>query len=350
MRSRKWLLATLLAAGPALADPLLPAPRSLVTTAPDFRLHQAVRMEPLRHNADDGLISEPGLHWDNAPSQPLLNGRIPSPLLQLSDEVRHVVLADLREHRLYLLENRDGLRVLRHMYATIGKNGTRKQVQDDGRTPIGVYTVTSYIDDAKLPELYGTGAFPVDYPNAWDRRARRTGYGIWVHGVPRDKYSRPPRSSEGCVAVGNQDLNSLKPFVEAGETRVIFTDTLEWLSPEEQQQRREAFRQRLGAWRDSWNSLDTERYLGFYAEDFATADMNRDQFAAHKRRVNAHKSYVQVEISALSIFDYPDAEDLRLVEFEQDYRSDTYQEVSRKQQFWRRDADGQWRIVQELES
>jgi hypothetical protein len=76
--------------------------------------------------------------------------------------------------------------------------------------------------------------------------------------------------------------------------------------------------------------------------------MDRAQFAEHKQRINEQKTFIQVDISGLNVFDYPDSEDMRLVEFMQDYRSDTYSSVDAKQQFWRRDTNGQWRIVQEI--
>lgn len=327
----------------------LPPAESLIRTAPDFRLQQALRLDDAGHRATNFRSTAPGLSWAPTTAMQQFENRQPNAVLKVNDDIRHLVIADLTEKRVYLMENQDGeLRVLRHMYATIGKNGTRKQIQDDGRTPVGVYTFTSYLDDDNLPELYGTGAFPLDYPNSWDRKAARTGYGIWVHGIPRDQYSRAPLSSEGCVAVGNEDLISLKPFIEPGQTRVIFSDQLNWLDENERDSQRESVEQVLEAWRLAWNALDTEAYLEFYAADFSTPEMQREQFASNKYRVNAHKQYVHVEIDQLNIFNYPGESELRLVEFRQDYSSDTFVGRDWKQQFWRLDDDGRWRIVQEI--
>jgi murein L,D-transpeptidase YafK len=59
----------------------------------------------------------------------------------------------------------------------------------------------------KLTDFYGSGAFPINYPNEWDRIRGRNGYGIWLHGTPRDTYSRPPRASDGCIVLSNEDLD-----------------------------------------------------------------------------------------------------------------------------------------------
>lgn len=163
---------------------------------------------------------------------PVPAGWVPDAVLQLSDVHRYAAVVDLVRARLYLLENRGGtLSLSQHYYAAIGRNGARKQTTRDQRTPIGVYRITGFIRDEQLPELYGAGAFPVDYPNAWDRHLNRTGTGIWVHGVPRDTYSRAPRSSEGCITLANADLLALRPFLVPGETPVVFSDTLSWQPP-----------------------------------------------------------------------------------------------------------------------
>src|SRR3546814_8483534 len=52
----------------------------------------------------------------------------------------------------------------------------------------------------KLPDFYGDGAYPLNYPNEWDKHEGRKGYGIWLHGTPSTTYSRPPRASDGRSA------------------------------------------------------------------------------------------------------------------------------------------------------
>ena len=91
-------------------------------------------------------------------------------------------------------------------YISLGKNGIEKTREGDQKTPLGVYHVTANLPRKKLTDFYGAGAFPINYPNEWDRRQGRNGYGIWLHGMPSDIYSRPPRASDGCIVLTNQDL------------------------------------------------------------------------------------------------------------------------------------------------
>lgn len=345
--SLKWSGAALIGVLTMLFQPnaqaQYPDPALLVQNPADFRLTQLLAEQggELASNwQPGGLISRPA----NERTQ----GLLPDAVLQLADDIQYVVLADLSAHRVYLLENGEQPRIVREMYGTIGKNGIGKQREDDGRTPLGVYLITRELQDQALPELYGSGAFPVDYPNAWDRQLKRTGYGIWLHGVPRSHYSRAPRSSEGCVAVANQDLDSLKPFIQPGNTRAIFARQLNWHVADELQAQREAFQKRLEAWLAAWNRIDTPAYLDFYAADFAADGMTRDDFAEHKTRVNAAKTRIDVSLEQLSIYNYPDGENLRMVEYTQHYRSNNYSASDRKQQFWQQADDGQWYILREI--
>ena len=295
----------------------------------------------------DGLVEEARLrlqtHQAAVPA-----GAVPDVILHLSRAHRHAVVVDLPRARLYLVENRDGeLRVARDYYASIGKGGWGKKSTGDNRTPVGIYHITGFIKDQALPELYGAGAFPVSYPNVWDRRLKYTGSGIWLHGVPRDTYARAPRSSEGCVTLANADLMDLAPFLVQGKTPVVLADSLAWRPKEQSWDQRAEFMEQVEGWRARWSAKDTEGYLAYYADDFETEGMQKPAFAAHKRRVNAGKRYIDVQLEDVDLFRYPGGDGLMLARFTQRYRSDNFNMIADKEQFWRRLPDGRWQIVKE---
>lgn len=332
----------------------------LTRQEPGFRLGQLIYGELLAALSND----TPGAASDTVELQTLAEearvrlasekavppkGSVPDSVLQLAPLYRQLILVDLPRARLYVLDNKDGqLTLVRHQYIGIGKNGYGKQKKGDQRTPVGVYHVTGWKGDAELPELYGSGAFPLSYPNPWDVFKKRDGTGIWLHGVPRSMYNRPPRSSEGCVTMANDDLLALKPYIALGLTPVVLSDTVQWLPPDMVRADREAWSTRVETWRKDWASKDTDAYLAHYGSEFSTEGMGLAAFSAHKRRVNAGKKFINVELRDLSLYRYPAAgEPLVLAEFTLDYKSDNYATVSRKQQFWRQEKDGSWKIFRE---
>lgn len=272
----------------------------------------------------------------------------PDLILQLSRRHKNAVVVDLPRARLYLLENQDGkLKVIKNYYAAIGKGGWGKRSSGDNRTPVGIYRIAGFKPDSQLPELYGAGAFPTNYPNLWDQRLHLTGSGIWLHGVPRETYARVPRSSEGCVTLANADLLDLKPYFVAGETPVIFTDSLAWKPREDLYPLRAEFLEQVEGWRARWSARDTDGYLAYYADDFETDGMKKPAFSTYKKRVNAGKKRIEVRLDGVDLFRYPGDDGLWLARFIQDYRSDNYTKTSDKDQFWRHTPDGRWRIVKE---
>ena len=333
----------------------------LVRRTPNFRLArlyygelEAARSgkapkDPLASNDPDiqGLAEEARVRlqqWHERIPQ----GTLPDVFLRLAKVHRHAVVVDLPRARLYLLEVSDGsMKVVKNFYAASGKGGWGKRKGGDNRTPLGIYHVTGFLPDTKLPELYGAGAFPVSYPNVWDQRLGYTGSGIWLHGVPRETYARVPRSSEGCVTLANDDLLDLKPYLALGETPVVFTDSLAWRPPGSSGDLTAEFGTQVEKWRARWSALDTDGYLAFYADDFETDGMNKKAFSEHKRRVNAGKKKIEVKLDNVDLFRYPGNDGLMLAHFIQHYRSNNFQLDSEKDQFWRREKDGRWKIVKE---
>ncbi len=295
----------------------------------------------------NALRDEALARWNYFKS-PIDKTLIPSSVIQLANAQAHVIVVDQSRHRLFLFENRDGVPVyVDDFYVTIGKEGAGKSVEGDQKTPLGVYFVTRFIDSDELPDLYGDGAFPINYPNIWDRRSGRTGTGIWLHGTPSETFSRPPDDSDGCVIISNDDLNTLAPYIGEGQTTpVILAQEIEWVTKTEWQQRRNNFYGHLEQWRKDWESRDAGLYLRHYSKDYEGLGKNYESWVAHKRRVNPSKSFIKVNLINTSIFLYPNGTDPILVmTFVQNYSSDNFHRVYRKRQYWRMEEDGNWRII-----
>jgi murein L,D-transpeptidase YafK len=281
-------------------------------------------------------------------------GLVPRYLVQLQPKQRHAFIIDTARSTLYVFENRDGEpRYVADYYITIGKNGIDKIREGDKKTPVGVYHVTGSLPRARLStlygkqsELYGNGAFPINYPNEWDRRQGRNGYGIWLHGVPFDTYSRPPRASDGCVALTNQDLEAIAKNVQVGLTPVIIADGVEWIAPQAATALREDLARSVEAWRRDWESLDTGTYLSHYANNFFSEKQNLADWSQHKRKVNAGKSWIKVKIDRVSMFLYPGTDQLAVVMFQQAYASNNHSNQTRKRQYWTKEG-GRWKIIYE---
>jgi murein L,D-transpeptidase YafK len=273
--------------------------------------------------------------------------RLPRYVLQLHAEQKHVIVVDSRRARLYVFANAQGKpQLVADYYVTIGKNGIEKTRQGDQKTPLGVYHVTANLPRRKLTDFYGAGAFPINYPNEWDKRQGRNGYGIWLHGVPRDVYSRPPRASDGCIVLSNPDLESVGRHVQVGLTPVIIADEIEWASAEAIAAERTALGGAFEQWRADWQSRDTERYLEHYSARFAAPGQNLAAWAEHKRKVNAAKQWIKVGVSRVAMFRYPRETDFVVVTFDQDYRSSGLSNTMRKRQYWVKEG-ARWKIIYE---
>jgi murein L,D-transpeptidase YafK len=274
--------------------------------------------------------------------------RLPRYVLQLHPEQRHALVVDSRHSRLYVFGNDKGLpRLVADYYVTLGKNGMEKTREGDQKTPVGVYHVTANLPRKKLTDFYGAGAFPINYPNEWDRRQGRGGYGIWLHGVPSDVYARPPRASDGCIVLSNPDLESVGRHLQVGLTPVIIADELEWSDSGTIEKERASLAGALEQWRADWQSRDTERYLAHYSSRFASKEgQNFDGWAAHKRKVNGAKRWIKVDVGRVAMFRYPRERDFVVVTFDQDYRSDGLSNVMKKRQYWVKEG-ATWKIIYE---
>lgn len=272
---------------------------------------------------------------------------IPRGLITENSKNPYLIWVSLKAGRLHILEKTENNEYLEieNISISIGKKGFGKELEGDKKTPVGVYKVTSFLADEGLDDFYGLGAYPINYPNAWDKLSSRTGHGIWLHGLPKGVDRRPLLDSDGCVVIDNSKLEKYSQYIDAGNSTMVLADEeLEWLSDASQHESADVM-QAIKRWENQWESKDTDQYLSNYHNEFTDFKRNLSQWKAYKTRVNNAKSFINVDLSDLSVFAYPGEKDLVLSRFYQNYKSSNYNWKGWKQLLWRRNPEGVWQII-----
>ncbi len=301
-----------------------------------LRLEVKFRLDGLRQHV---------VNFNNSPP------RLPRQILKLGKSVKYAVLVEKSSHRLYVYKRQEKQppKLVQNYYVSTGKKAGNKYTSGDLRTPEGVYFITSWIPKDKLPDEYGVGAFPLNYPNELDRRDGKTGYGIWLHGTKRNYYSRPPLDSEGCMVLTNIDFNSLKKELHPGETPVVIVEKVDWLTPKVWLQERDDLLTALERWRHDWESMNVDRYLSHYSHNFWSQGYDLKSWSKRKRRIARNKSYQKIDLSDISLLAYPETstgKDIVVARFQQDYQSSNYQSDVSKRLYLQGDNNN-WKIMYE---
>lgn len=296
------------------------------------------KLADLRREAAVRMQAEPG-----RPSAALL----PRALLQMRKDQKHALIVDAKHSRLYLYENRnDQIRLLSDFYVSQGKLGINKLKEGDMRTPVGVYYIIGHLPGVKLPDMYGKGALPLDYPNDWDKAQGRSGSGIWVHGTPPETFSRPPLSTDGCVVVSNDDLNTLTRTVEIGKTPILIGDQVEFVSKEQMERDLRVASALVEAWRRDVENRDDASLRALYSPRFKSAADEDVNAWLDKNRFLPGAKKISVTVSEPSYFRQPSQEEVIVSNFTQQIVVGKFRHAVRKKQYWAKEGKS-WKIVAE---
>src|ERR1035437_3756722 len=336
---------------------------ALVEAYPNFRLGQLIRGDLLLMHTQSVTTFGPVLPGSEEKIKNLREEAIvrmkslidrpdpelvPRSILQLGQGQKYALVVDAKRSRLYVYANQAGqLKFVADYYVSQGKLGTNKLRAGDQKTPIGVYYITSRLSGPRLPDFYGAGALPINYPNDWDRLNGRSGSGIWLHGTPSDSYSRPPLSSDGCVVLTNPDLYKLYASVEIGKTPVVISDQVEFVSKKKRDTDRNTALKLVETWRRDVESRNPARLISNYSAQFKSENGEKlaTWFAKHRPFTTVARD-VSFKLRDISLFLYPGRDDLLVGTFTEDAQNGKKKNPAHRRQYWAKEGT-QWKIISE---
>ncbi|BBH51948.1 L,D-transpeptidase family protein [Fluviispira sanaruensis] len=258
--------------------------------------------------------------------------QIPKALISLGNEPSaYALIVEKLQHRLtvYKSNSSGDYELIKTYRAITGKKQGDKKYTGDKRTPEGIYFITGRIDGNKLPPKYGPGAFVLDYPNIFDQRSSKTGYGIWIHGVEDDARTDKPFDTDGCIALKNQDWLELEKYIFPLETPVIITKEMNLaISKQDLDDEKEKIMEFVADWRTSWKNSDINSYDHFYSDSFNAQGKNKKKWLDMKKSLSSIRNgNINIEISEPKILAF---ENQVLVSFYQKYQAQGKEDFGRK--------------------
>ena len=273
--------------------------------------------------------------------------RMPAYLLEIPEAVKSILIAETETATMHrFASDDDGVVEIDQRYMSIGLNGPGKEKAWDKRTPLGIYFITESLDISKLHAKYGAAAFPLDYPNAWDRFNQRTGYGIWLHGVDPDNPHRPARDTDGCLALPNEEIVKLAGELKPLLTPVIVAREIDWVAPSNIEELRQEFRGMLDIWRESLEQGDLVKFLSLYSDNSRHSGMEHQEWLTSMRENFHNQGFESVRLEDVMLVAHPEEPDLYLSRFTQVLASvEGLPKITTKRLYWHRSNVKQWKIL-----
>ncbi len=189
----------------------------------------------------------------------------PSSIIKLPEN-ENAILVEKKNQTLFLYSSKSGELVIQQkMPCSTGEISGVKQKAGDKKTPEGIYFLKDEYEDQYLAPIYGTKAFPLDYPNLMDKRTGKDGSAIWIHGTNK---VLKPMDSNGCVALENSSILKLAEFIALDSTPVILVEELNKMDKETLLKREQEINLVLDQWLKAVEGGSYHDYLSFYSDEY----------------------------------------------------------------------------------
>ncbi len=304
------------------------------------------------HNAQASLAADEANKTNDPVAITPPSEMVPDNLIWLDNgakDPRYIFIADKENRTLTVWEHDSRDFKLYGAYPMdIGKNVGDKVAPGDAKTPEGTYFVQERLEGASLNfSDYGTLAFTLDYPNYFDKLARKSGSGIWLHAIPESKSLL--RGSRGCVVVRNEIIQKLAPLITPKKTPVIIVNKVNYVTKEQLEASRNLFADWINDWKVAWQSKNIDAYIGHYADSFKTElkalKMNKSKWREYKNFLNKKYAHIAVEVNEPVILARKDE---AIIRFRQNYESDGLKDVGEKTLFLKKGANNKYEILTEI--
>lgn len=280
---------------------------------------------------------------------------LPSNILMMDDKfAHHVILVEKATHKLYLYENKGSFpKLIKTFNTATGKFKGNKSNEGDHKTPEGIYTIYDFLSKdelhrrhGKYAEIYGPGAFPMDYPNFIDNRENKKGGGIWLHSTDDDSRISKGLDSRGCVVVKGQDLKDISQFIEINHTPIIVVQDIFFLSESTWNRNRKDLSDVVSKWAKAWQDKDFNTYINSYdsREFYDRSRGSYSSYKAYKHAVFSRPDKPEIKLDFISIMA---TDHYAVVHLQQDYRSAVINDVGKKTLYLKKDNNYDWKIVGE---
>jgi len=278
------------------------------------------------------------------------------------EEMTEILIANKADSLLYFYELTAGGEwvITREFNIATGENPGKKEREGDKRTPEGTYFIVGRKEKRELSNIYGPLVYILNYPNRLDRKAGRTGDGIWIHGTSPDSI---PISTRGCIELNNTDIVILSDFLKKGiGTPVVIMNHLNVINPIEKLNLESLRSERtviietyhatqlkfasfLNNWRQAWALQDMSLFKMFYDTTVFTGQ-SRDWEAWRVGKESTFRRYKTINVAVDNVWVSEFCRDSASVRFVQYYTTDlTHMKHYKMLDF--KVTDNRWRIKME---
>lgn len=272
-----------------------------------------------------------------------------------------ILVANKATHALYLLQQQNAVwRTVKEYDVAIGEEQGRKLTAGDRKTPEGIYHIVGRKESSELERKYGPLAYVLNYPNEEDRKERRTGQGIWIHGTDPDSL---PLSTLGCLKLKNSAIVDLSQYINKGiGTPVVIVFNKDLIDPttvpdyalcdhrrtvylQEQHQVEEHFVQLLQEWKTAWETKNIITYANYYdTTNFSGQGLAWNGWRERKLRTFTLYDTIAITIDRVLITDF--TEKSAIVKFLQLYETEKNRVENGKKLTLVKENDS-WKITRE---